>query len=126
MGQAVNTSEAPEALGPYSQAIRAGGFLFAAGQTGLDPKTGVLRDGVEAQTEQVLDNLAAVLRAAGASFEDVVKTTLFLTDLANFQTVNGIYGARFSGEPPARSTVQVSALPKGGLVEIELVAYLGR
>ncbi len=123
MREVIKTSSAPAALGPYSQGIRAGDFVFASGQLGLVPATGDLRQGVAEQTEQALDNLTAVLRTAGASMADVVKTTIFLVDMADFQTVNAIYGTRFAGVPPARSTVQVAALPKGGLVEIEMVAY---
>jgi 2-iminobutanoate/2-iminopropanoate deaminase len=123
MKEIIATASAPAALGPYSQAVRAGDFVFCSGQTGLDPATGVLREDVAAQAEQVLDNLAAVLAAAGASFADVVKTTIFLTSMADFQTVNAIYGKRFSGALPARSTVQVVALPKNGAVEIEMIAY---
>jgi 2-iminobutanoate/2-iminopropanoate deaminase len=126
MHEIISSPFAPAALGPYSQAVRAGDFVFCAGQTGLDPATGALREGVAAQAEQVLDNLGAVLAAAGAGFADVVKTTIFLTDMADFQTVNTIYGRRFSGDLPARSTVQVAALPKGGRVEIEMVAYVKR
>jgi 2-iminobutanoate/2-iminopropanoate deaminase len=123
VSEVIKTSAAPAALGPYSQGIRAGDFVFASGQLGLDPATGNLREGVAAQAEQAMDNLTAVLKMAGASLADVVKTTIFLADMADFQTVNAIYGARFSGAPPARSTVQVAALPKGGLVEIEIIAY---
>jgi 2-iminobutanoate/2-iminopropanoate deaminase len=123
--QAISTTAAPAALGPYSQAIRAGDFIFCSGQVGLDPATGALREGLVAQAEQVLDNLAAVLAAAGASFADVVKTTLFLADMADFATVNAIYGKRFADNPPARATLQAVALPKGGLVAIDVIAYLG-
>jgi 2-iminobutanoate/2-iminopropanoate deaminase len=123
MREVIKTSDAPAALGPYSQGIRAGDFVFASGQLGLVPATGELRQGVAAQAEQALDNLTAVLGTAGASLADVVKTTIFLADMADFQTVNAIYGARFAGDPPARSTVQAAALPKGGLVEIEMTAY---
>jgi 2-iminobutanoate/2-iminopropanoate deaminase len=123
VSEVIKTSAAPAALGPYSQGIRAGDFVFASGQLGLDPATGNLREGVAAQAEQAMDNLTAVLKMAGASLADVVKTTIFLADMADFQTVNTIYGARFSEAPPARSTVQVAALPKGGLVEIEMIAY---
>ena len=123
MGEVIKTSKAPAALGPYSQGIRAGDFVFASGQLGLDTSTGNLREGVAAQAEQAMDNLTAVLETAGAGLAGVVKTTIFLADMADFQTVNAIYGARFSGAPPARSTVQVAALPKGGLVEIEMIAY---
>lgn len=120
----ISTSHAPAAIGPYAQAIRAGGFLFASGQLGLDPATGELREGIEAQTRQVLANMQAVLAAAGARVEDVVKTTIFLADMADFATVNRIYGEVFASEPPARSTVQVAALPKQGLVEIEMIVLL--
>jgi 2-iminobutanoate/2-iminopropanoate deaminase len=126
MRETITSPAAPAALGPYSQAVRAGDFIFCSGQTGLEPATGVLREGVAAQAEQVLDNLAAVLAAAGVGFADVVKTTIFLTDMGDFQTVNAIYGKRFSGGLPARSTVQVAALPKSGAVEIEMIAYAPR
>jgi 2-iminobutanoate/2-iminopropanoate deaminase len=121
----IHTPNAPAAIGPYSQAIRAGNFLFASGQLGLDPASGNLVEGIEAQTRQALANLQAVLAEAGGSVDDVVKTTIFLADLGHFATVNALYGEVFKHEPPARSTVQVAALPKGGLVEIEIVAMLG-
>ncbi len=124
MSEIISTPAAPAAIGPYSQAVRVGSFIFCSGQTGLEPATGTLRAGVAAQAEQVLDNLAAVLAAAGASFADVVKTTIFLTNMADFQVVNTLYGKRFTGDLPARSTVQVAALPKGGSVEIEMIAYV--
>ncbi len=124
MGEAVTTSLAPAALGPYSQAVKTGSLVFLSGQLGLDPQTGELRAGVEAQAQQALANLKAVLEAAGSSFERVVKTTIFLADLADFATVNTIYAAVFTSSPPARSTFQVAALPKGGLVEIEMIAEL--
>jgi 2-iminobutanoate/2-iminopropanoate deaminase len=120
----VSTSQAPAAIGPYSQAIKAGKFLFASGQLGLDPASGDLQEGIEAQTRQVLANIQAVLAEAGASVEDVVKTTIFLADMAHFATVNSLYAQIFQHDPPARSTVQVAALPKGGLVEIEIIALL--
>ena len=120
----ISTSQAPAAIGPYSQAIRSGSLLFASGQLGLDPATGNLVDGIEAQARQALTNLQAVLAAAGAGVEHVVKTTIFLADMADFATVNAIYAEVFRHEPPARSTVQVAALPKGGLVEIEVIARL--
>ncbi len=123
MAEIINTSAAPAAIGPYSQAVRAGDFVFTSGQIGLEPETGKLVEGVEAQTRRVLANLHAVLAAAGASFEQVVKTTIFLVDMADFQVVNTLYGAEFVSEPPARSTVQVAALPRKALVEIEMVAY---
>ncbi|MBW7882265.1 MAG: RidA family protein [Caldilineaceae bacterium] len=120
----ISTSNAPAAIGPYSQAIRAGQFLFLSGQLGMDPATGALPQGIEAQTRQALANLKAVLAEAGATVDDVVKTTIFLADLGHFATVNEIYGEVFNQAPPARSTVQVAALPKNGLVEIEVVALL--
>ena len=121
--KAVNSLSAPAAIGPYSQAVDVGGFVFLSGQVPLDPKTGELVQGdITVQTERVLENIAAVLEAAGCSFADVVKTTIFLVDLGNFNAVNAAYGKRFISAPPARSTVQVSALPKGATVEIEVVA----
>jgi 2-iminobutanoate/2-iminopropanoate deaminase len=122
--EAIATQAAPAAVGPYSQAIKANGFVFASGQLGLNPATGKLREGLEAQTHQALANIQAVLSAAGASMADVVKTTIFLVDISQFATVNGIYGTAFPSPPPARSTVQVAALPLGGLVEIEAIALL--
>jgi 2-iminobutanoate/2-iminopropanoate deaminase len=120
----ISTSQAPAAIGPYSQAIKAGKFLFASGQLGLVPATGNLAEGIEGQTRQALSNIQAVLAEAGATVADVVKTTIFLADMAHFATVNALYGEVFKHEPPARSTVQVAALPKGGLVEIEIIALL--
>jgi 2-iminobutanoate/2-iminopropanoate deaminase len=125
MRKIIATQNAPAAVGPYSQAIQAGNFVFTAGQIGLDPATGKLREGLDAQTRQVLSNLQAILEAAGSSLKNVVKTTIFLTNIADFATVNAIYGASFPQEPPARSTVQVAALPLGALIEIEAVALLG-
>ena len=126
MRETLSTQSAPAAVGPYSQGVRAGDFIFASGQAGLEPATGALVEGIVAQTERTLDNLAAVLAAGGSSFADVVKTTIFLTNMADFATVNKIYAARFSGALPARSTVQVAALPKGASVEIEMIAYSPR
>jgi 2-iminobutanoate/2-iminopropanoate deaminase len=126
MRETIHTPEAPAAIGPYSQAVRTGDFVFTSGQLGLDPATGVLREGVAAQAEQAMRNLEAVLAAAGASLADVVKTTIFLADMGDFQVVNGVYGMRFQDAPPARSTVQVAALPRGGLVEIEMIACCPR
>jgi 2-iminobutanoate/2-iminopropanoate deaminase len=123
MREVINTAAAPAAIGPYSQAIRAGDYVFTSGQIGLEPDTGKLVEGVEAQTKQVLANLKAVLAASGASFDQVVKTTIFLVDMADFQTVNTLYATEFATEPPARSTVQVAALPRKALVEIEAVAF---
>lgn len=120
--QVIATSLAPAAVGPYSQAIRAGGLVFTAGQIGLDPASGKLATGLESQVEQALSNLRAVLDAAGSSLDQVVKTTVFLADMADFAQVNAIYGRAFSGAPPARSTVQAAGLPLGALVEIEAIA----
>ncbi|MBX3175554.1 MAG: RidA family protein [Gemmatimonadaceae bacterium] len=123
--QTVSTKAAPAAIGPYSQATIAGGFLFTAGQIPLDPTSGELVGGdIEPQTKQVLANLAAVLKEAGAGWGDVVKTTVFLTDMADFPRFNEIYAATLGDARPARSTVQVSALPRGVNVEVELVAKL--
>ena len=118
----IETSAAPPAGGPYSQAIRSGNLIFAAGQLGSDPTTGDLAEGAAAQAERALLNLSAVLDAAGASLDRVVKTTVFLSDMANFATVNEVYARHFSAPYPARSTVAVRELPRGGLVEIECVA----
>ena len=121
----VHTDGAPAAIGPYSQAIASGGFVFTAGQIGLVPETGeMVEGGVEAQAVRALENLKAVLEAAGASMNGVVKTTLFLADMGDFATVNEIYARYFEQPYPARSAIQVAALPKGGLVEIEAVARL--
>lgn len=121
--QVVATQKAPRAIGPYSQAIVSGELIFTSGQIPLDPATQQMVTGdVAAQTERVMENLAAVLQAAGAGFDDVVKATIFLVDLGDFAAVNEVYGKRFARSPPARSTVQVAALPKGARVEIELVA----
>ena len=119
----VSTEKAPRAIGPYSQAVIAGDLIFTSGQIALDPNTQQMVPGdIRAQTERVMDNLAAVLEAAGAGFENVVKANIFVVDLGDFAVVNEIYGKRFPRSPPARSTVQVAALPKGARVEIELVA----
>ena len=120
----IQTQHAPAAIGPYSQAIRAGNFLFASGQLGLDPQSGKLQEGVEAQARQALTNIQAVLQSAGSGIDRVVKTTIFLADINDFAQVNAVYGEVFQQEPPARSTVQVAALPLGGLVEIEIVALV--
>src|SRR5215471_1719819 len=123
MKKIVSTSDAPAAVGPYSQAIRSGDLLFCAGQIPLDPKTGQLVTGdIAAQTRRVLDNISALLKAAKLTFGQVVKTTIFLTDMNDFQAVNEIYATYFRDEPPARSTVAVAALPKGAKVEIEVIA----
>jgi 2-iminobutanoate/2-iminopropanoate deaminase len=126
MKKIISTSEAPAAIGPYSQAVRAGAVVYCAGQIPLDPKTGqIVSGGIDVETRRVLDNIAAILRAEGLSFEHVVKTTIFLIDLGDFQSVNEIYGSYFKQAPPARSTVQVAALPKGARVEIEVIASAG-
>jgi len=123
MKKIISTNEAPAAIGPYSQAVRSGRFLFCSGQIPLDPKSGQIVPGdIAAQTRRVLNNIAAVLRAEGLTFDSVVKTTIFLTDLNDFRLVNEVYGSYFKQDPPARSTVQVSALPKGANVEIEVIA----
>jgi len=119
----VSTASAPQAIGPYSQAVVAGPFVFTSGQIALDPATGaVVEGGVEAQTRRVLLNLEAVLTAAGASLSRAVKTTVFLKEMGDFPAMNGVYEEFFSSDPPARSTVQVARLPKDVLVEIEVVA----
>ena len=124
--QAIKTERAPAAIGPYSQAIKSGDLVFLSGQIPLDPASGELVSGdVEAQARRVLDNLRAVLAAAGCSFQDVVKTTIYLIDLADFTAVNAVYESFFSGDPPARATVQVAALPKGARVEIDAIARAG-
>lgn len=118
-------AKAPKALGPYSAAVTVGGFVFVSGQTGIAPATGELVEGgVEAQTRQVLRNLTTVLEQAGTSLSNVVKTTVFLADMADFAVMNGIYAEFFSEPYPARSTVQVAGLPKAGAVEIEAVAVV--
>lgn len=119
----IASKDAPAALGPYSQAIKIGGFIFCSGQTGIDPATGELKEGIKAQTEQVMKNLESVLKAAGIGFDNVIKTTIFLTSMDNFATVNEIYGSYFTGDKPARSTIAVAGLPKNGIVEIELIAH---
>ena len=121
----VKTEHAPAAIGPYSQAIKTGNFLFAAGQIPLDPATGqVISGDVQVQTERVLENLRAVLTAAGASFETVVKTTVFLKNMSDFAAMNEVYARYFVGVAPARSTVAVADLPRGSLVEIECIALV--
>jgi len=120
--QAISTGGAPGAIGPYSQAIRSGDMVFCSGQLGIEPVSGELVEGVEAQAERALRNLQSVLDAAGLGFDDVVKTTIFLADIGDFVAVNGVYARFMPDPPPARSTVQVAALPKGGLVEIEAIA----
>ena len=121
----IHSERAPQAIGPYSQAIESRGFVYTAGQVGLDPATGKLVEGgIGPETERALENLGAVLTEAGLDFSDVVKTTVFLTTMANFQAMNGVYAARFGSHRPARSTVAVAALPAGALVEIDIVARM--
>lgn len=125
--KAIATPDAPAAIGPYSQAIHCGDLVFLSGQVALDPKTGAMVGGgdVARETEQVMDNLAAVLAAAGATFSNVVRTTIYLADMNDFQVVNQAYAKRFAdGPPPARATVQVAALPRGARVEIDAIARL--
>ena len=123
MKKIITAPNAPAALGPYSHAVAAGDLLFTSGQLGMDPATGKLAgDGIEAQTEQALRNLEAVLAANHMTFANVVKTTIFLADLGDFATVNGIYATRFPCDPPARSCFQVAALPAGAKIEIEAIA----
>ena len=123
MKKVIETRHAPAAIGPYSQAIEIGDTIFLSGQIGLDPKTGkIVYGGIELETRQVMDNIREVLRAAGLGFGDIVKTTIFLISLADFEIVNGIYGEHFTDGFPARSTVQAAALPRGALLEIEVIA----
>jgi len=125
MRQAVSSSEAPKAIGPYSQAIRAGNLLFLSGQIPLDPATGNIVDGdITAQTERVFQNISAVLTAGGATFANVVRTTVFLADMNEFAAMNAVYGRHVVDPPPARSTVQVARLPKDVRVEIDVIAVL--
>lgn len=121
----IATPAAPAAIGPYSQGVSTGALIFTAGQIGLNPATGKLVEGVENQARQVMANLAAILDAAGSSLDRVIKTTIFLQDMADFAAVNAVYGAAFTVTPPARSTVQVAGLPLGALVEIEAIALAG-
>lgn len=121
----ISTEEAPAAIGPYSQAIRVGQFVFTAGQIAIDPSTGqMVEGGIEEQTRQVLKNISAVLQAAGTSLAQVVKTTVFLVDLGDFAAMNRVYAEFFPQEPPGRTTVQVVALPRGAQVEIEAIAFM--
>ncbi len=125
MRKIVATQKAPAAVGPYAQANILDNLVLTSGQIGLDPKTGEMVEGIEAQTRRVLDNLKAVLEEAGSSLDKVVKTTCFLADIGDFATVNEIYAGYFQGgQLPSRSAVQVAALPKGALIEIEVIAYI--
>jgi 2-iminobutanoate/2-iminopropanoate deaminase len=126
MKKIISTTDAPAAVGPYSQAVRVGSTIYCAGQIPLDPKSGqIVAGGIDAQTQRVMENITAVLKAEGLTFENIVKTTIFLMDMADFQTVNEIYGSYFNQQPPARSTVQVAGLPKGARIEIEVLAVAG-
>lgn len=123
--QVIHTDHAPKAIGPYSQAIRVGDFVFCSGQLGIDPSTGnLVSGGVEAETRRALQNLTAVLQAAGTSLEHVVKTTVFLFDMNDFAKMNAVYTEFFPANPPARSTIQVARLPRDGHVEIEAIALI--
>ena len=123
----INTDKAPSAIGPYSQGIITNGFIFTAGQIPLDPKAGnIVEGGIVEQTDRVMENLQEVLRAAGATWADVVKTTVYLNDLSHFPTVNEVYGKWLGDARPARSTVQVTALPRGALVEIDAIAVVSK
>jgi 2-iminobutanoate/2-iminopropanoate deaminase len=125
MREPLSTPHAPAAIGPYSQAIRAGDFLFVSGQIPLDPETGTLVEGdIAAQTHRALRNLGAILEAAGASFRDVVKTTVYLADMAEFAAMNEVYATYFPAPPPARATIQAARLPRDVRVEIDLIACL--
>ncbi|MCZ7545254.1 MAG: RidA family protein [Anaerolineae bacterium] len=122
----ISTKDAPAAIGPYSQAVKINGFVFTAGQAGVDPATGkIVEGGIEAQTRQTLNNVRAILEAAGTSMANVVKTTVFLHNIRDFAAMNGVYKTFFPADPPARSTVAAKDLPLGALVEIEVVAAAG-
>lgn len=123
MKRIITSNKAPKAIGPYSQAVILNNVLYTSGQIGLDPQTGDLKDGIEEQVKQVMENLKALLKEANMDFSNVVKTTIFLKSIDDFTTVNQIYASYFNENPPARSCVEVSALPKGALVEIELIAH---
>jgi 2-iminobutanoate/2-iminopropanoate deaminase len=126
MRQAISTPAAPQAIGPYSQAVRAGGLIFASGQIPIDPASGQVVEGdVRVQTHQVMRNLAKVLEAGGASLDHVVRTTIFLADMADFAAVNDVYGSYFAAPAPARATVQVARLPRDVRIEIDATAYVG-
>ena len=120
--ESINVNGAPAAVGPYSHAVKANGFIYISGQQGLDPATGALTEGVKAQTRQSLENVKTILEGCGSDLQHVVKTGIFLDDINDFGAVNAIYGEYFTDELPARSCVEVAKLPKGGLVEIEVIA----
>ena len=126
MKKIISTNEAPAAIGPYSQGVRVGSIIFYSGQIPLDPSTGqVVSGGIDIQARRVMENIGGLLKAEGLGFENVVKTTIFLADIGDFQTVNEIYGSYFKQAPPARSTVQAGALPKNVRIEIEVIAVAG-
>jgi 2-iminobutanoate/2-iminopropanoate deaminase len=126
MLSAVSTESAPKALGPYSQAIRAGQFLFVSGQVPIDPETGVLVQGdIGDQTRRVFENLGGILAAGGASFQQVVRTTVYLADLGDFSAMNDVYATFFSVPQPARSTIQAARLPRNARIEVDVIAFLG-
>ena len=122
MKRIFSTSNAPQAIGPYSQAVEANGFVFVSGQIPINPANGQIPEGIEAQTEQVLRNIGAILEAAGLTYANVVKTTVLLQSIADFATMNGIYAKYFTADGPARAAFEVSALPKGALIEVEVIA----
>ena len=125
MRETITTQDAPQAIGPYSQAVRAGGLLFVSGQIPLDPSTGEIVEGdIRAQTERVMQNIGGILTAAGVSFDRVVRTTIFVADLGDFATINDVYGSYFEAPAPARATFQVARLPKDARVEIDAIALL--
>lgn len=123
MTKEIFTDKAPAAIGPYSQAIQAGDFIYVSGQIGINPETGDVAEGIEAQTKQVMENLQAILKKANTSFSDVVKFTIYIRSMDNFSTVNDIYGGYLEKPYPARATVEVSRLPKDVLVEMDAVVY---
>ena len=126
MLSSVSTGSAPEALGPYSQAIRAGEFLFVSGQVPIDPATGQLvQDGIAGQTRRALENVGAILEAGGASFRQVVRTTVYLADLGDFAAMNEVYATFFAAPQPARSTIQAARLPRDARIEVDVIAFLG-
>ena len=125
-GKIIQADDAPKAIGPYSQAVEAGGFVFVSGQIPLDPKTGAMVQlGIKAQTEQVMENARIILAAAGCSVKDVVKTTIYLKNMADFTSVNEVYGGYFPSNPPARATIEASRLPKDAAVEMDFIAWKG-
>jgi len=126
MKKIISTSEAPAAIGPYSQGVRVGSTIYYSGQIPLDPKTGqIVTGGIDVQARRVMENVGGLLKSQGLSFDSIVKTTVFLADINDFQTVNEIYGGYFKQAPPARSTIQAGALPKGARIEIEVIAVAG-